>query len=88
MRKVGLVKRRIVKISDEALSVLIRLCDWIADEGSPVVAISYIELLETYIQRFAWLRNVAVCAKILVLACVLQGSSIMSRSHSPSRTNG
>jgi toxin ParE1/3/4 len=47
------VKRRAVEISDEARDDLIRLYEWIAEAASPVIAISYIERLETYIQGFA-----------------------------------
>jgi toxin ParE1/3/4 len=50
--KVGRRKRRIVEISDEARDDLIQLYDWIADEGNPHVALSYIERFETYIQGF------------------------------------
>jgi toxin ParE1/3/4 len=46
------VKRRAVEISDDARDDLIRLYEWLAEAASPVVAISYIERIETYIQGF------------------------------------
>jgi toxin ParE1/3/4 len=46
------VKRRAVEISDDARDDLIRLYEWIAEAANPVVAISYIERIETYIQGF------------------------------------
>jgi toxin ParE1/3/4 len=46
------VKRRAVEISDDARDDLIRLYEWIAEAANPIVAISYIERIETYIQGF------------------------------------
>ncbi len=46
------MKRRIVKISQDARADLIALYDWIAKAASPSIAISYIERLENYCRGF------------------------------------
>lgn len=46
------MKQRIVEISADAKADLIALYDWIANEASPAVALSYIERLESYCLGF------------------------------------
>ncbi|HEX7853659.1 MAG TPA: type II toxin-antitoxin system RelE/ParE family toxin [Sphingobium sp.] len=44
--------RREVTLSPEASANLLALYDWISEQASPEIALSYIERLETYIRGF------------------------------------
>ncbi len=46
------MKRRIVEFSEDANNDLTALYDWIAKAVSPIVALSYLERLETYCNGF------------------------------------
>lgn len=46
------MKKRTVEISQDARADLIALYDWIANQASPAIALSYIERLENYCQGF------------------------------------
>ena len=46
------MKRRVVEISQDASTDLIKLYDWITEAASATIALSYIERLEDYCKGF------------------------------------